>query len=175
VAFYRGGLHPALALVPIIPFLPHAMRDPGLFVDSPQLKDPLNRFEHWWKLPVHIILFFFGLANAGVAVSSVGPGTWVVLTAILVGKPVGIVLFTAICVAVGLHKPDGVSWRDMIVLGIIAGIGFTVALFFSTAAFPPGRLLDEAKMGALLSFSASILAIAAALLLRVGRFAREPS
>lgn len=171
VAFYRGGLHPALALVPIIPFLPHARRDPGLFVESPQLTDPLNRFEHWWKLPVHVILFFFGLVNAGVAVSSVGPATWVVLTAILVGKPVGIVLFTALCVAAGLHKPDGVSWRDMLVVGIIAGTGFTVALFFATAAFPPGRLLDEAKMGALLSFSASILAIAAALSLRVGRYA----
>ena len=170
VAFYRGGLHPALALVPIIPFLPHAKRDPGLFVESPQLTDPLNRFEHWWKLPVHIILFFFGLVNAGVAVSSVGPGTWVVLTAILVGKPVGIVLFTAICTAAGLQKPAGVTWRDMVVLGIIAGIGFTVALFFATAAFPPGQLLDEAKMGALLSFSASILAIAAAWLLRVGRY-----
>ena len=169
-AFYRGGLHPALALVPIIPFLPHAKRDPGLFVDAPQLHDPLNRFEQWWKLPVQVILFFFGLVNAGVAVSSVGPGTWVVLVAILAGKPIGIVLFTAICVAAGLQKPAGVTWRDMIVLGIIAGIGFTVALFFATAAFPPGRLLDEAKMGALLSFSASILALAAARLLRVGRY-----
>ena len=170
VAFYRGGLHPALALVPIIPFLPHAARDPGLFVEAPQLHDPLNRFEQWWKLPVHIILFFFGLVNAGVAVSSMGPGTWIVLTAILAGKPIGIVLFTAICVAAGLQKPAGVTWRDMVVLGIIAGIGFTVALFFATAAFPSGPLLDEAKMGALLSFSASILAIAAARLLRVGRY-----
>jgi NhaA family Na+:H+ antiporter len=170
VAFYRGGLHPALALVPILPFLPHAKRDPGLFVDAPHLADPLNSFEHWWKLPVHVILFFFGLVNAGVAVSSIGPGTWIVLAAILAGKPIGIVLFTAACVASGLQKPAGVSWGDMIVVGIIAGIGFTVALFFSTAAFPPGRLLDEAKMGALLSFSASILAIAAARLLSVGRF-----
>ena len=35
IGFYRGGLHPALALVPIIPFLPHAARDPGLFVEAP--------------------------------------------------------------------------------------------------------------------------------------------
>jgi len=83
VAFYRGGLHPALALVPIVPFLPHAKRDPGLFVDAPHpLHDPLNEFEHWWKLPVQVILFFFGLVNAGVAVTSVGPGTWIVLAAV---------------------------------------------------------------------------------------------
>jgi len=158
VAFYRGGLHPALALVPIVPFLPHAKRDPGLFVDVPGLHDPLNQFEHWWKLPVQVILFFFGLVNAGVAVTSVGPGTWIVLAAILLGKPLGIVLSTALCVWGGLHKPAGVTWGDLTIVGIIAGIGFTVALFFATAAFPPGDLLDQTKMGALLSFSASILA-----------------
>jgi Na+:H+ antiporter, NhaA family len=172
VALYRGGLHPALALVPIIPFLPHAKRDPGLFVAAPHLHDPLNEFERWWKLPVQIILFFFGLVNAGVAVTSVGPATWVVLIAILAGKPFGIMLFTAICVAAGLQKPAGVTWNEMAVLGIIAGIGFTVALFFATAAFPPGSLLDEAKMGALLSFSAALLALAASVVLRVGRFAK---
>jgi NhaA family Na+:H+ antiporter len=170
VAFYRGGLHPALALVPILPFVPHAKRDPGLFIDAPHAHDPLNEFEHWWKRPVDVILFFFGLVNAGVPISASGEGTWVVLSAILLGKPIGIVLLTALCVARGLHKPAGVTWPDMIVVGIIAGIGFTVALFFATAAFPPGELLDETKMGALLSFSASALAIAAAFLLRVGRF-----
>ena len=107
IAFYRGGLHPALALVPIVPFLPHASRDPGLFVEAPHLHDPLNEFEHWWKLPVQIILFFFGLVNAGVAVSQVGPGTWIVLSAILLGKPIGIVLSTAVCVGAGLRKPAG--------------------------------------------------------------------
>jgi NhaA family Na+:H+ antiporter len=174
-ALYRGGLHPALALVPIIPFLPHAKRDPGLFVDAPHLHDTLNAFEHWWKLPVQVILFFFGLVNAGVAVTSVGPGTWIVLAAILLGKPIGIVLSTALCVAAGLRRPAGVTWRDMTVLGIIAGIGFTVALFFATAAFPAGELLDQTKMGALLSFSASLLAIAAAFVLRVGRLAPRAS
>ncbi|MBI3050443.1 MAG: Na+/H+ antiporter NhaA [Acidobacteria bacterium] len=162
VAFYRGGLHPALALVPIVPFLPHAKRDPGLFVEAPHLlHDPLNEFEHWWKLPVQAILFFFGLVNAGVAVTSVGPGTWIVLAAILLGKPLGIMLSTAICVRAGLHKPAGVTWGDLIIVGIVAGIGFTVALFFATAAFPPGDVLDQTKMGALLSFSASLLALIA--------------
>jgi NhaA family Na+:H+ antiporter len=173
VAFYRGGLHPALALVPIVPFLPHAERDPGLCVEAPHAHDPLNEFEQWWKLPVHVILFFFGLVNAGVPLSGVGPGTWIVLVAIVVGKPVGIVASTALCVAAGLHKPAGVSWRDMTVLGMVAGIGFTVALFFATAAFPRGELLDQTKMGALLSFGASLVAIVAAFLLDVGRMQRR--
>ena len=45
------------------------------------------------------------------------------------------------------------------VVGVAAGIGFTVALFFATASFPPGATLDEAKMGALLSFLAAPIAI----------------
>ena len=172
LAFYLGGLHPALALVPIMPFMPHASRDPGLFVDAPHLHDTLNEFEHRWKVPVHVILFFFGFANAGVEVASVGAGTWFVLAAILLGKPIGIVSCTALGVAAGLQMPAGVTWRDLTVLGVVAAIGFTVALFFATAAFPAGELLDETKMGALLSFSAAIVAVAVAFFLRVGRMAR---
>ena len=154
-----------------MPLVPHAARDAGLFVES-RSRDTLTAFEHWWKVPVHIILFFFGLVNAGVEFASVGAGTWIVLTAILLGKPIGIVLSTALSVRAGLHRPAGVSWRDLTVLGLVAAVGFTVALFFATAAFPDGELLDQTKMGALLSFSAAILAVTAAVLLRVGRMAR---
>jgi Na+:H+ antiporter, NhaA family len=167
VAFYRGGLHPALALVPIIPFLPHTPPDRGLFVDGHPPHDTLTEFEHWWRLPVQGILFFFGLVNAGVELSGAGLGTWIVLAAIVAGKPIGIVSATALSVATGLHKPDGVTWRDLIVIGVIAGIGFTVALFFATAAFRPGPLLEQTKMGALLSISAGAVAVAAARVLRV--------
>jgi len=170
LAFYWGGVHPALALVPITPLMPRAARDAGLFVESSS-RDTLNAFEHWWKIPVQGMLFFFGLVNAGVEVTSVGAGTWIVLVAILLGKPIGIVSCTALSVAAGLRRPAGVTWRDLTVLGVVAAIGFTVALFFATAAFPPGELLDQTKMGALLSFSAAILAVTAAFLLRVGRMA----
>ena len=170
LAFYWGGLHPALALVPVMPLVPHAARDAGFFVESPS-RDTLNAFERWWKVPVQVILFFFGFVNAGVEVTSVAAGTWIVLAAILIGKPIGIVSCTALSVAAGLHLPNGVTWRDLTVLGMVAAIGFTVALFFATAAFPAGELLDQTKMGALLSFSAAIVAVIAAFLLRVGRAA----
>jgi NhaA family Na+:H+ antiporter len=55
---------------------------------------------------------------------------------------------------------------DVLVVGIAASIGFTVALFFATAAYPPGPFLAEAKMGALLSFGAAPLALLAAWLFR---------
>ena len=170
-AFHRGGLHPALALVPVVPFLPRASRDPGLLVESARAGDTLNDFEHWWKTPVHVVLFFFGLVHAGVEVGTVGVATWIVVIAILLGKPIGIISAVAVGIAAGLHRPVGVTWRDLTVLGTIAGIGFTVALFFATAAFPEGRFLDQAKMGALLSFAAAPLAGAAAFVLNTGRWA----
>jgi NhaA family Na+:H+ antiporter len=170
-AFLRGGLHPALALVPIVPFVPHESRDLGILAEAEMKQpDPLNRFERWWHVPVQLILFFFGLVNAGVALSNAGTGTWVVLTALLLGKPLGILLFTAGAVALGGRRPRGVTWRDMLVVGIAAAIGFTVSLFFATAAFTDARLLDETKMGALLSFSAAAIAVGMARALRVGRF-----
>ena len=169
LGLYRGGLHPALALVPIIPFLPHIARDPGLFVEAPDAHDTLDEFQHFFKRPVDVMLFFFGLVNAGVAIGNYGAGTYVVLVSIIFGKPLGILAATAAGTLGGLRLPARVTWRDMTVVGIIAAIGFTVALFFATAAFPYGRLLDETKLGALLSFGAFFIALGAARMLKVER------
>jgi len=158
---FLGGLHPALALVPIVPFMPHGTHDLGLYDPREHwLRDTLNRFEQSWKVPVQGILLLFGLVNAGVTVSSVGSGSWIVLSSLVIGKPVGIVVTTFLAVRMGLRAPGGLSYLHTLVLGLAAGIGFTVALFFATAAFPPGTVLDEVKMGALLSFLAAPLAIA---------------
>jgi NhaA family Na+:H+ antiporter len=165
---YLGGLHPALALVPIVPLMPHAKRDLGIFDDrEPARPDTLSQFEHAFKVPVQIVLFFFGFANAGVPLSAVAPVTWAVLIALVVGKPAGIVLFTWIGQLLGFERAPALSYRVITVLGIAAGIGFTVALFFTTAAFEPGAVLNAAKMGALLSFVALPLTILIARVLRV--------
>jgi Na+:H+ antiporter, NhaA family len=172
VALFRGGLHPALAMVPVVPFMPHARSDLGIFDPrEPLRRDTLSAFEHWWKVPVEFVLFAFGLVNAGVSFGSVGAGTWLVIVALVVGKPLGIGLFTAGARLLSLEL-TGVTWRDLVVVGAVAGIGFTVALFFATAAFPDGALLEQTKMGALFSFVAGALAIACAWGLGVGRFAR---
>ena len=167
-AFFYGGFHPALALVPILPFMPHAPRDLGLFNPAEHgLPDTMNLFEHWWHVPVQVILFFFGLTNAGVAFSSVGDGTWIVLSSLLIGKPVGIALTTFVVVSLGLRAPGGLSYRHTAVVGVLAGVGFTVSLFFSTAAFSPGELLNQVKIGALLSLAAVPLAFAVAWAIRL--------
>lgn len=171
-ALYFGGFHPALALVPVIPFMPHSARDLGLFDPREDLHvDTLNRFEHWWATPVQFVLLLFGLANAGVPFEQVGPGTYFVLAALLLGKPIGILLFAGAARLAGASLPAGLHLADLVVIGITAAIGFTVSLFFATAAFPAGAALAETKMGALLSFSAAPLALIASQLLK-GRSAR---
>ena len=167
-ALYWGGFHPALALVPIVPLMPHSTRDLGLFEPREGLQpDTLNRFEHWWSTPVQVVLLLFGFANAGVPVGEIGPGTYYVLTALLIGKPVGILLFSAGARVCGARLPSGLDVRDLVVVGIAASIGFTVSLFFATAAFPGGAALAQTKMGALLSFAAAPLALFVSRLTRV--------
>ena len=180
-SFYQAHLHPALGLVPIIPFLPSATSDLGLFAKAElHREDTLNEFEHFWKTPVEFFLCLFGLANAGVVLSSVGTGTWLVLAGLLIGKPVGIAGMTWLAEkGFRLEKPAGMDYRHVVTLGMIAGIGFTVALFVSVAAFSkaPGPILDSVKMGALLSFGAAPLAIIIAKVLgvRPGDFETESS
>jgi len=162
-ALHFGGLHPALAMVPVVPFMPSGKKDVGLFeAADDQLPDTLNRFEHWWAIPVQVILLLFGLANAGVPFTQIGPGTAFVLAGLLLGKPLGILGMSLIGRFVGIQMPTGLRWRDLTIVGVAASIGFTVSLFFATAAFAPGPELAETKMGALLSFVAVPLALAAA-------------
>jgi NhaA family Na+:H+ antiporter len=168
-AFYKAGIHPALGLLPIIPIMPHAKSDLGIFARE-ELKrdDTLNEFEHWWKDKVELILGLFGLVNAGVAFSAVGTGTWLVLGGLIIGKPVGILFMTWIaCRVFGLKMPEGMNYRHVVTLGMIAAIGFTVALFVSTAAFPAGSTLDSVKMGALGSFGAAGLSFLVAKLVGI--------
>jgi NhaA family Na+:H+ antiporter len=159
-AFYLGGIHPALAMVPVVPFMPHQPRDLGVFdAREHHRQDTLNRFEHWWAIPVQFVLLLFGFANAGVPFSQVGPGTFYVLAALLIGKPLGISVFAMLSTLAGARLPRGLRNADVLLAGVTAAIGFTVALFFATAAFPEGEALSETKMGALLSFLAAPLAL----------------
>ncbi|MCO8121480.1 Na+/H+ antiporter NhaA [Stieleria sp. TO1_6] len=161
-SFYSAHIHPALGLVPIIPFLPSATSDLGIFAaDERQRDDTLNMFEHFWRTPVEFILGLFGLVNAGVVFSSVGTGTWLVLGGLFLGKPLGITAMTLLAEkGFRLQTPAGMDYRHIATLGLISGIGFTVALFVSVAAFPiSGAIQDSVKMGALLSFLAAPVAI----------------
>ncbi|MBI3939415.1 MAG: hypothetical protein HY315_01145, partial [Acidobacteria bacterium] len=63
-------------------------RDLGLFnPDEHGLADTMNRFEHWWRVPVQVILLLFGFTNAGVALSHAGQGTWIVMLSLWQAEP----------------------------------------------------------------------------------------
>jgi Na+:H+ antiporter, NhaA family len=171
LSFDLAGIHPALGLVPIIPCLPHAHTDLGIFArEELNRHDTLNEMMHWWKNPVELILGMFGLVNAGVMFGHIGQGTYLVLLGLIVGKPLGICVFTWIAKALfRLEMPAGMTARHVVVVGVISSIGFTVALFVSTAAFkdPSSPVLDEVKMGAVFSFFGAVLAFIVARILRI--------
>lgn len=169
--FQESGLHPALGLLPIVPAIPHADRAFGIFSEAEQyLTDLLNRIEHMLKHPVEIVLFLFGLMNAGVEFSAIAAPTWLVLAGLLIGKPFGILLFGWVAAGpMRLGLPAGMRIPDLFVIGCIAAIGFTVSLFIASVAFESGPVQDAAKMGALFSFLAAAVSIVAGRALRVER------
>ncbi|PWJ19086.1 Na+/H+ antiporter NhaA [Jannaschia seohaensis] len=160
--FAQAGLHPALGLLPIVPTLPHADRAFGIFAEAEAyLHDLLNEVEQLLKHPVEIVLFLFGLFNAGVEFSSIGAPTWLVLAGLTLGKPLGVLLFGYIGAHIlRLGLPAGMRTVDLFVVGCVAAIGFTVSLFLASVAFEPGPVQSAAKMGALLSFGSAAIAIA---------------
>ena len=130
---------------------------------SEQAISPLDRIEHRllpWSAFLVVPLFAF--TNAGVdlrggaleeaASSSLALGVGLGL---LVGKPIGVTLATWIAVRLGAELPAGVTWLGVFAVGLIAGIGFTVALFVTELSFEEELLLTQAKVGI---FVASVLA-----------------
>lgn len=165
--FMRAGIHPALGLLPIVPTVPHADRAFGMFAEAEKhLTDLLNDIEHKLKTPVEVILFFFGLLNAGVEFNAIGSPTWLVLSGLLIGKPLGILIMGALAAHVfKLGLPAGMRTIDLLVVGCVAAIGFTVSLFIAAVAFDSTLMLGDtpvqaaAKMGALFSFGAAVISI----------------
>jgi NhaA family Na+:H+ antiporter len=167
--FQESGIHPALGLLPIVPTIPHADRAFGIFSEAEtHLHDLLNDIEHALKYPVEIILLFFGLLNAGVEFKSISEPTWLVLAGLLIGKPVGVMVMGWIAAKpLRLGLPEGMRIIDLFVVGCVAAIGFTVALFVASVAFDAGPVQDAAKMGALFSFFAAVISIVVGKLTRV--------
>ena len=174
LALMLGGVHPALALLPIVPFMPRAARDPGFLVDAPAAAhDTLNEFERWCRHPAQVALLLFGLVTGGVLIRALDHGTFALPAAVLIGKPLGLFAGLALARALGLHLPFHVGWRELVVVGFLTTIGFTMALFFAAVSVGPGAVLSELKMGALLTLAGGLAAFLAARVLRVGRFAHR--
>lgn len=105
------------------------------------------------------IMPLFALANAGVGLQGLSSldasSTSVILGVLLglvLGKPIGILLASFVTVKLGLCVlPRGVTWRGILLVGVVAGIGFTMAIFIAGLAFSDAALLAAAKLAVLLS------------------------
>ncbi len=164
-------LHPALALVFIIPFLP---ADNGgahgeLFEDEQEHggHSTLIAFEHTFKLFVDVGLLGFGLANAGVLFAGVNQITWIILASLIVGKTLGVTLLGYGAQLIGFKLPDGMDIKTLVIAGVVAGLGLTVALFVSGEAYIDVGLQGAAKMGALLSVFAAVIALLLGKILKI--------
>lgn len=114
------------------------------------------------------IMPLFALANAGVSIGGVDlsdPAPQGVMLAIgialVLGKPVGVVGVSWLMVRLGLCRlPPGVTWGGIVLIGLLAGIGFTMSIFIAMLAFGDASLLGAAKLGVLLG---SVIAAVAGL------------
>jgi NhaA family Na+:H+ antiporter len=103
------------------------------------------------------IMPLFALANAGVAVHvaelSGGDASWVmagVAVALVLGKPIGVMVVSWTVVKLGWCRlPPGVTWNGMALVGLLAGIGFTMSIFIAMLAYTDRAMLDAAKLGVL--------------------------
>lgn len=168
IGLYNASISPALALVFVIPFLPHLCEsDGGIREDTAPGVAALNKFDHQWSGFVDYGLFFFGIANAGVLFSSVGSLTWIILLSLICGKIVGITSFSLLAKKMGFPLPTGMDTKDLLTASLIAAMGLTVALFVSDVAFTDLTIQGAAKMGALFSAIVFVLALVLGKVLKI--------
>lgn len=124
------------------------------------VEPPLLRLEHFLHDPVaYLVMPVFALSNAGLTLAGFGemlwnPGAVGIMLGLLLGKPVGIVLFRWFAVRMNLAAlPEKLAWGDLIGVAWLGGIGFTMALFIATLAFEGSPLLASAKAGVIVGSS----------------------
>jgi NhaA family Na+:H+ antiporter len=94
----------------------------------------------------------FAFANAGVpftgGLALQNPVAWGVAAGLILGKPVGIALFSAIAVWLGIASvPRAINWRHIGGVACLGGVGFTISLFITELAFGEGELAHAARVG----------------------------
>ncbi len=174
---YAAGVHPTIAGVIIglmTPVRAGLGAEPGAHGAISPAEHLIERLHPWVAFG---IMPLFALANAGVSLQGIAlDGPTLGLAAaiglgLLVGKPLGVLVISGLALRLGLARlPEGIGLRELLVLGVVAGIGFTMALFIAGLAFPDPALLDAAKLGVL-----GASALAGVLGLALGRALLPPA
>ena len=190
LGLYQGGVHPTLAGVVMGLLTPSVDRKQTELVDIDELSEtsagmdlgPLSSkakesvsVVEWLQHVLHpwtsfLIVPIFALANSGIHISLSGlrdaagsAVTWGVFFGLLLGKPLGVVIATRAAVRSGISdSPEGSTTRQIVGVGMAAGIGFTVAIFITKLALTDPIQQENAKLAILL---ASVVAAGLAMLL----------
>lgn len=169
---HHSGIHATIAGVITAFTIPTTVDDK---------ESPLEKLEHMLVNPVNFFIIpVFALANTNITfvdgmveglLTPLGLG---IILGLMVGKPLGIFLFSWMAVKLGLSKmPERSTWIHILGVGMIAGIGFTMSIFISLLSFPYSELLmAEAKFSILIG---SILSALLGSLLLIIYSRRNPS
>jgi NhaA family Na+:H+ antiporter len=149
----KSGVHPTIAGVLLAFAIPYSKK-------AEDAASPSHRLEHALHRPVaFLILPLFALANTGIVLaagmqdqllSANGLG---IVAGLTIGKPLGIVAFCALGVAIGLCRlPAELRWRHIAGAGMLAGIGFTMSIFIANLAFAAHpAMIDGSKLAILVA------------------------
>lgn len=150
-AVLKSGVHATLAGVIVGFFIPLKAKDGHS--PAKELEHVLHPWVSWLILPL------FAFANAGVALGGVTAHELVsllplgIIAGLLIGKPLGISLFCWLSVKLKLARlPEGTSMRDIMAIGVLCGIGFTMSIFIASLAYGDvdPQMIVLAKLGILI-------------------------
>jgi NhaA family Na+:H+ antiporter len=153
----KSGVHATAAGVMLAFAVPFWSRDQ-------QQPSPSHQLENFLHKPVaFIVLPLFALANTGIvfganwALDLATPNSLGVILGLVIGKPLGVIIFSVAVVLIGICKlPSEVTWPHMIGAGLLGGIGFTISIFITNLAFEGQvELINASKIAV---FTASLLA-----------------
>jgi Na+:H+ antiporter, NhaA family len=161
---YRSGIHATITGVLLAFAIP--------FGDGGE-RSVSYRLQHFLHKPVaFVVMPLFALANTCIVLESgwasglLSANSLGIFLGLVLGKPIGIALFSAAAVAVGwCALPDGVRWKDIIGTGFLGGIGFTMSIFITLLAFEDAHVIVHAKTAILVS--SFVAAVVGAIWLRV--------
>jgi len=152
-----------------IPILNHHQIDSleSIAYNYDKVQNPLVRLEHnLHGLSAFFIMPLFAFSNAGVIIdfSTVSANIMIVLGVVfglIVGKPIGIFGFTYLATKLKLvKKPDNITWNEVIAVGFLGGIGFTMSIFITHLAFLDESIIAAVKLGVFIaSFIAALIGV----------------
>lgn len=145
---HHSGIHATIAGVLLAFTIP---------TNNTAIESPLEKLEHFLSVPVNFLIMpIFALANTNISFQKemisglFSPLGFGIIVGLLLGKTIGITLFSWFAVKIKLAKlPSGASWKHVFGVGILAGIGFTMSIFISMLSFSNAEHIIEAKFAIL--------------------------